>query len=53
MKDRNLLTENDMVVLEKVSPTSDIKNVLESEIQPIWEPVYKEKPNRSYFDSKK
>jgi hypothetical protein len=53
MKDRNLLTENDMVVLEQVAPVTNLKNVLESELQPRWEPVYKEKPNRSYFDSKK
>jgi hypothetical protein len=53
MKDRNLLTENDMVVLEQVAPVTNLKNVLESELQPRWTPTYKEKPNRSYFDSKK
>jgi hypothetical protein len=53
MKDRNLLTENDMVVLEKVAPVTDLKNVLESEVQPRWTPTYKEKPNRTYFDSRK
>lgn len=53
MKDRNLLTENDMVVLEQVAPVTDLKNVLESEVQPRWTPTYKEKPNRTYFDSKK
>ena len=53
MKDRNLLTENDMVILNQVSPVTDLKNVLESEVQPRWTPTHKEKPNRSYFDSKK
>jgi hypothetical protein len=53
MKDRNLLTENDMVVLEQVAPVTDLKNVLESEVQPRWTPTHKEKPNRTYFDSKK
>lgn len=43
MKDRGLLTEADITVLTKMFEDTNIKNVLESEEQARWEPVFDKK----------
>ena len=43
MKDRGLLTEADMAVLLKMKDEKDLKNILESQIQPRWEPTFDKK----------
>jgi hypothetical protein len=43
MQDRGLLTESDITVLTKLFVDSNMENVLESEIQPRWEPVFDKK----------
>lgn len=43
MKNRGLMTEPDMKVLEKLYDETNLKNILESELQATWEPVFDKK----------